>query len=138
MKVKSKLDKEDTMTILLELSVVFAICLTGEWLAMLLPIPMPASILSMGILFIAFLLRWLKVESVEQVSQFLLKNMAFFFIPAGVGILEYYELLKANMIPFILICILSTVLTFAATAYTVQLVIQLQTRKEQKDGADSK
>ncbi|MGL4799951.1 MAG: CidA/LrgA family protein [Cellulosilyticaceae bacterium] len=125
------------MNILLELSMVFAICLTGEWLAMLLPIPMPASILSMGILFIAFLLRWLKLESVEHVSQFLLKNMAFFFIPAGVGILEYYELLKANMIPFILICILSTILTFAATAYTVQLVITLQTRKEHTDGADS-
>lgn len=136
MKVKNKRHKEASMSILLELSMVFAICLIGEWLTIVLPIPMPASILSMGILFIAFLLRWLKMQQIENVSDFLLKNMAFFFIPAGVGILEYYEVLKANLMPFILICVVSTFLTFAATAYTVQGIIKLQKRKEQENGAN--
>lgn len=122
------------MNILLELSLVFFICLVGEGLAVFMPIPIPASVLSMGILFLAFCMKWIKVRSIEQISDFLLKNMAFFFIPAGVSIIEHFEILKQSLVPFILICLISTLLTFAVTAYTIQGVISLQSRKEKKNG----
>ena len=56
----------------------------------------------------------------------MLKNMAFFFIPAGVGIMEYFDVLKECLLPFLVICVVSTVLTFAVTAGTVARVMKLQ------------
>ena len=52
--------------------------------------------------------------------------MAFFFIPAGVGIMEYFDVLRECLLPFLVICVISTVLTFAVTAGTVALVMKLQ------------
>ena len=51
--------------------------------------------------------------------------MAFLFIPAGVGIMEYFELLKSQALILLLICLFTTLLTFFATVLTVQGVQKL-------------
>lgn len=51
--------------------------------------------------------------------------MAFFFIPAGVTIMENYEFLKGSILQLLIICVVTMILTFAATAYTVKAVIVL-------------
>ena len=62
----------------------------------------------------------------RQKGDFLLKNMAFFFIPAGVGILEHYDRLKANLLPFLAVCVLTTFITFFVSAMTVRAMMALQ------------
>lgn len=93
----------------------------------------------MIVLFILLVTGILKVEHIRQKSDFMLKNMAFFFIPAGVGVLEYFNVLKECLLPFLVICTVSTILTFAVTAGTVTLVMKLQraweTRREDKRNA---
>ena len=55
--------------------------------------------------------------------------MAFFFIPAGVGIIEQFDLIKNDIVPLLAICVVSTVLTFAAASGTVNLVLKLQNKE---------
>ena len=120
------------MKILIQVGIIFGICFVGEGLAMLLPLP--GSIISMALLFLLLLFRLLKPDHVAEKSGFLLKNMAFFFIPAGVAIMESAGILFQNIIPFLIICLATMVITFAATAYTVRLVIFLQSRLTNRRG----
>ena len=123
------------MKIIVQIGIVFAICLLGEFISGLLPIPFPASVISMILLFLCLITKMLKEEHIKQKVDFLLKNMAFFFIPAGVGIINQFEAIRICVIPFLLICFFTTILTFAATAGTVTLVMDLQKKwGEKKNG----
>lgn len=114
------------MKIMLQIGVVLGICLLGEGISLLLPIAFPGSVISMILLFLLLLTGLLRPDHIRQKSDFLLQNMAFFFIPAGVGIMEYTDVLLPVVLPLLLICLITTVLTFAASALTAKLVIHLQ------------
>lgn len=114
------------MKIMLQIGLLFGICLVGESISVFLPIPFPGAVISMIILFLLLFFRVIQVDHIRQKADFLLKNMAFFLIPAGVGILSVIDTLRNNILPLICIVILTTILTFGATAWTVQLVIALQ------------
>lgn len=86
----------------------------------------------MILLFILLAFRVLKVEHIREKSDFLLSNMAFFFIPAGVSIINYFDVLKGNVGKLLLICFLTTILTFATTAWTIRGVLRLQNRGKKK------
>lgn len=115
------------MKLMIQIGIVFGICLVGEGISAVLPFPFPSSVISMLLLFL-LLLSVLKVEHIRQKAEFLLKNMSFFFVPAGVGIMGQFDVLRENLIPLLVILVVSTLLTFAATVYTVRAVIALQGR----------
>lgn len=123
------------MKMILQIGVVLGICLLGEGIALLLPIPFPGSVIAMVLLFLLLLSQKLRPDHIRQKSDFLLQNMAFFFIPAGVGIMEYAEELLPFLLPLLLICLITTVLTFAASALTATLVIHIQ-QKHSKTGKE--
>lgn len=112
--------------LLVQIGIVFGICLVGEGIAAVLPFAFPASVLSMLLLFVLLLCGVLKVEHIREKGDFLLKNMAFFFIPSGVALLEQVDFLKGKIMILLLICLITMVLTFAATAFTVRLVSRWQ------------
>ncbi len=114
------------MKILTQAGIIFGLCLIGEAIAAVLPFAFPASVICMILLFLCFLFRWIKPDSLRETAGFLLENMAFFFIPAGVGIMESFAVVKDAVFQLVLICVVSTFLTFAATAYTIRLVSALQ------------
>lgn len=89
----------------------------------MLPFAFPASAVAMTLLFFCFLFRILKTETIESSARFLLENMSLFFIPAGVGILNCIDQIKNAVLPLLLICVLSTFVTFAAAAYAVRLTV---------------
>ena len=74
----------------------------------------------------------LKIHHIQEKSDFLLSNMAFFFIPAGVGMINYLDILAQNLIPLIVISVISTFITFAATVYSMKLALKLLNRRKQK------
>ena len=57
--------------------------------------------------------------------------MAFLFLPNVVGVMEYGDLLKRYALPLFLISMISTVLTFSATALSVTAVLRLMERRKQ-------
>lgn len=73
------------------------------------------------------------VNHIRQKADFLLQNMAFFFIPAGVGILEQFEFVKDSMWQLLLICLVTTLLTFGVTAAAVRFGVWLQKKLTGKE-----
>jgi len=117
------------MRILSQLAIVLGLTFLGEVIAHVLPFPFPGSVISMILLFLLLLGRIVKVRQVQDVCTFLTGNMAFFFIPAGVGILENWDLLSRNIVALLVIAVVSTFVTFAVTAYTVRAVMAWQERR---------
>lgn len=114
--------------ILRQIGMIFLIYLMGESIATLLPIAIPGNIIGMLLMFLFLTLKWIKLQQVQTVGRFLLSHMAFLFIPAGVSIMESFELIKDDWFKIILICILTTIITFAATGVTAKGVITMQER----------
>lgn len=117
------------MKIICQIAVIFTICWVGQMVEALLPFPFPASVLAMVLLFALLCLHAVRVDHIREKSDFLLGNMAFFFIPAGVSIINYFDLLRTAWLPLLVICLVTTVLTFAATAYSVRLTRYLMNRR---------
>ena len=120
------------MKIIYQIGIIFALCWVSEIIEAFLPFAFPASVIGMILLFILLAFRVLKVEHIREKSDFLLSNMAFFFIPAGVSIINYFDVLKGNVGKLLLICFLTTILTFATTAWTIRGVLRLQNRGKKK------
>lgn len=116
------------MKFLVQLIFVFCICKIGELISSVLPFAFPSTIISMLLLLALLLIGIVKEEHVDTGCDFLLKHMTFFFIPSGVAIIEKYDLLKGNITVLLLVCFLTTVITFATTAFSVLAVMKLQKR----------
>lgn len=122
------------MAIITEIALLMALCIAGSLIAAALPFPFPSSVAAMLLLFVFLLCKWIKVRQIETVGGFLLRNMPILFVPSGVSILESLDVMKGFILKIIIICSVSTVLTFLVSVYTVQLVIYLQNRR--KGGAN--
>ena len=118
------------MKIICQIAIIFTICWISQIVEAILPFPFPASVIGMVLLLILLLVRALKVDHIREKSDFLLSNMAFFFLPAGVSIINYFDILASNLIPLLVICLVSTLLTFAVTAWAVRLTRYLMDRRK--------
>lgn len=121
------------MKLMLQIGLVFGICLLGQVIAALLPIAFPGSVISMVLLFLLLLFRVVKVDHIKKKADFLLKNMAFFFIPAGVGIVAQFDQIKNSIPALLVVVVVTSILTFGATALVVQGTIALQDWLTKKD-----
>lgn len=68
----------------------------GEVLKALLPFPVPASIYGLLALLLALETKLLPLASVRDVGEFFVEIMPLTFIPAGVGLLESWGVMKSN------------------------------------------
>ncbi len=123
------------MKLLKQIIIVFVICCAGDVISQFLPIPFPGSVLALIILFLCMLAHIIKPSQISNISDFLLHNMALLFIPSTVSIIAYTDVLKSILVPFLLICILSTVVVFVMTAYTVKLILFLMKKRAVKENA---
>jgi holin-like protein len=110
------------MKLLRQFAIVIVICFLGEILNRFLGIPIPGNVLGMIILLAGLVTKVIKLSYIEDISEFLLKHLAFFFVPAGVGIISSLDILKGNWTSILAIVFISTVLVTAATGITVQLI----------------
>lgn len=117
------------MKLLSQIGIVFGICLISMGIEAILPFSFPASVIGMIVTFILLLFKILKLEHIKTFSDFLLGNMAFLFVPAGVNIINYLSVLVDNILPLLVICVVSTILTFGATAYSIKLTMFLMKKR---------
>lgn len=94
----------------------------GEIASKTLHLPVPGSVIGMVLLFLALAFNLLKVESITTVGNFLLDNLSILFLPAGVGIMVYYPVIKDSWWSLLLIVIVVTGLTISLVGQVVQFV----------------
>lgn len=120
------------MKIMMQLAIIFLLCLIGEVIAAILPFPFPASVISMILVFCFLLWGPLKVYHIRKQTDFLLDNMAFFFIPPAVSIVENLHYMEGKLGILIFICFITVFTTFAITAWTVTAMVKLDERRKER------
>ena len=114
------------MKIFVQLAIIFLICMAGNAVSSLLPFTFPGAIVAMLILFALFCMRILSPEKLDPTGSWFQRNMAFFFLPSNILIMKEFELISHVWLQILIICVVSTVVTFAAASLTASAVMKLQ------------
>lgn len=121
------------VTYLKQSAIIFGFSLLGEALNRLLPLPIPAAVYGLVLLFAALCLKIVKVEQINKVSDFLLTILPILFVSPAVNLLESWGIVAPHVVTIALLVLSSTILVFAVAG----VISQLFCRKEQDDGMDS-
>lgn len=105
-----------------QLSIVSLISVAGEQIASYFHLPIPGSVVGMVILFSLLCLGIVKPSQIREVSDFLLKHMAFFFIPIAVGLMNYWDLFYTDGL--VLFSLLASSLLIAFVAFRLTSLAQ--------------
>ncbi len=120
------------MHYLKQFGIILAVSFAGEILNHLIPLPIPASIYGIILLFFALQFRIVKLEWVRDAGKFLIEIMPVMFIPAAVGLMDSWEVLRPALIPYVSILVLTTVIVMAASGSATQAVIRLKEKGGKK------
>ena len=104
----------------------------GELLNFIIPLPVPAGIYGMALLFIALCLRIIRLDMVEGAGDFLIEIMPVMFIPAGVGLMSSWGALKPMLLPAVIAVTVVTVVVMAAAGRGAQSIMRLEERRLKK------
>lgn len=108
--------------------VIFGCLALGEVIVWATGIKLPSSIIGMLILTLLLKLGWVKLGWVERLSQLLISNLGFFFVPPGVALILYLNVIKAYWLSIMMATVVSTVLVLVVTGHMHQLVIKFERR----------
>ena len=100
------------MKYLTQFLIILGFTLGGEALQRLIPLPIPASIYGLALLFAALCLKLVKVEQVRETGAFLRSLLPLLFVGPAVGILENWGLIADQVFGILLVLVGTTVLTF--------------------------
>jgi holin-like protein len=115
------------MKVLRQLAIVLGFLLMGEGIRTMLGIAIPGTVTGMILLFLALMLKVVRIEQVETVSKLLLDHLAFLFVPAGVGLISCMEVIGASWLHILVIIVVSTGIVMGTTGLTVQLMKRRRT-----------
>ena len=110
------------MKYLYQAGIVFLFTFLGEVCAKIIPIPMPAAIWGLLLLFAALCAKLIRVEKIKECSGFLVALMPVLFVAPTVNLMEQAEAMRDNLPAVIVIIVASTVLTILVTGRVVQRV----------------
>lgn len=110
------------MGMIVQLAVLFAFLAFGELTVWLTAIPVPSSIIGMLLLTASLKAGIVKLHWVDRTADMLVRNIGFFFVPAGVGLMRCLELVSQQWLPIVGASVISTFLIIATTGWMHQIV----------------
>ena len=116
-----------------QLVIILGVSFLGELLNFLIPLPVPASIYGLVILFLLLLTKVIKVEHVKETSDLFLAIMPMLFVVAGVGVIDYWDIIKPRLVPAIIIMLVVTIVIMASTGRITQFLIKAKEKRRGKD-----
>ena len=119
------------MNYLKQFTLILGVCLLGEVLRYLLPLPVPASVYGLVLMLVFLLTGLVKLEQVENAADFLIGIMSPMFIPAAVALMDQFAALRAILLPFFIICFVGLVTTLGVTGQVTQFFLQRE-KEERK------
>lgn len=120
------------MKYLKQFGIILLISFIGEILHELLPLPVPASIYGIVLLFLCLEFKVIPVSSVKEASGFLIEIMPIMFIPAAVGLIDSWQTIREALVSYAVITAVSTVAVMAVSGRAVQAVMRRAKKKERE------
>ena len=109
------------INVIVTLIMIVSIYLVGNTISDLIShfILIPGNLIGMGILYVLLSLKLVTVDYIKTAGDYLLKHMSLFFIPFGVSILLYFDLIKDQFVAISIITLVSTVFSMWLAAKVV-------------------
>jgi len=108
-----------------EFGIILIVSLVGELLNYFLPLPVPASIYGLALMFLCLMLGIIKLSDVHDTACFL--------IPPAVGLMASWDVIQANLVAYLVIATVTTIVVMAVSGLVTQAVL-----KKGKKGAEKK
>ena len=112
-----------------QFGIILGVCFLAEVLHWLLPLPVPASIYGIVLMFLGLQLRLIPLHSVRQAGMLLVEIMPLMFIPAAVGLLEAWDVIAPSWLPYLVIIAVSTLVVMVVSGRVTQAVIRWGERR---------
>lgn len=117
------------MKYVIQFLIIIAFSFAGELLHFALPLPIPASIYGIVLLFAALELKLIKVKHIREVSGFLIAVMPVMFIPAAVGLIDSWGAIGDRWLQYVFVMVVTTFIVMAVAGYATQYLIRKGGRK---------
>lgn len=111
------------MKVMRQFLVILAFTFAGEVLRGLLPLPVPAAVYGLALLFLALHSGLLPLAAVQDAGQFLLKLMPVLFVAPAAGLAESWPLLADSWAAVLVILVVSTVAVFGIAGGVTQVLL---------------
>jgi holin-like protein len=108
------------MILIKQVAIILGFWLMGETISFFTNLPIPGSIVAMLLIVVALEFKVIKSKDINRVCDFLLNNMALFFIPAGVGIMLHFEVIKQEWLPISIAIIVSCLLVLTVVGLMME------------------
>ena len=106
----------------------------GEALVLVLKLPFPGPVVGLVLLLAG--LRWSAVrEPVQAAAELLLAHLSLLFVPVGVGVITYLELVTRHGMQLVAVIVLSTWIGMAVTALLLRALLRRGARNEEPGDA---
>ena len=112
------------MKFLVQFLIIAAVSFAGEILNAVVPLPIPASIYGIVLLFLALEFKILKVSDIKETSSFLIAVMPLMFLPPAIGVIESWDLIRQAWLPYIVVTLVSTIVVMAVSGRVTQWFIR--------------
>ena len=116
-----------------QFAIILLISLAGELMSFLLPLPVPASIYGLVLMLFSLLTGLIKLDAVRDTACFLIEIMPLMFIPAAVGLMASWDVIRANLLAYVVIALVTTVIVMGVSGLVTQGVL-----RKGKKGAEKK
>lgn len=111
------------MKLIVGVLILFIYHQTGEWLMHLIGWPLPGAVVGMLLFFLTLLALREPPQVVAVGAEFLLRHLALFFVPAGVGMVLLLDLIRDQWLAMLISLVASTVLSLLFTGWLMQLLL---------------
>ncbi|MGN1339956.1 MAG: CidA/LrgA family protein [Oscillospiraceae bacterium] len=112
-----------------QFGIILLITFIGEILNTVIPLPVPAGIYGIVLMFLGLKTGIIPLDEVKDASKFLINIMPLMFIPAAVGLMDTWGIIAPSWWQFILATVITTVVVMAVSGLVTQAVIKLRSRK---------
>ena len=113
-------------------SIIFGCLAIGEAIVWALNLSLPGSIIGMLLLTALLQMKIVKLQWVKPMSDFLVANLGFFFIPPGVALMLYFDIIEAEFWPIVISVLASTILVLVMTGWSHHLTRLIMNKIKEK------
>ncbi|MEI3611188.1 CidA/LrgA family protein [Pseudogracilibacillus sp. SO30301A] len=108
--------------LVIQIGVLFGVYSIGAWIQQYFNLFIPGSVIGLVLMFTLLTTGILKANWIEKGARFMINHLVLFFIPATVGVLNYYDLFKGKGILLIVITVVSTLFVMLSSGVTSQML----------------
>lgn len=121
------------MSLIVGMSILLGCQFLGEVISRALALPVPGPVLGMLVLLIGLMIRGSVPNSLRLMGEGLLKYLTLLFVPAGVGLIQHFDLIGREFWILAITLVVSSAVTILVTSQVLQRVARRTGMNQESD-----